>query len=298
MANEGEKEAAGRAAAKLVCDGDIVGLGSGSTAYFAVIALGERVKAGLKITGIPTSVQTGELARAVGIPLTTLDEHPEIDITIDGADEVDPRLNLIKGGGGALLREKVVASVTKKMVVVVDSGKIVSVLGKFPLPIEVISFARTVVEKKIVALGGSPKLRTKSDGSPFVTDNGNQILDCSFGKIADPAALALELNGMPGVVEHGLFIGLAKLAIVGRGNSTQEIPSPTRRKASTNKKDERSVIIARRSAAGPDFYLSCCRSIVEYVKATSFLGLAALSMTSRETLRAFSTATGESKRRV
>ena len=164
MANEEEKEAAGRAAAKLVRDGDIVGLGTGSTAYFAVVALGERVKAGLKIAGIPTSVQTAELARAVGIPLTTLDEHPEIDITIDGADEVGPNLNLIKGGGGALLREKIVASASKRMVVVADSGKIVSALGKFPLPVEIIDFARAVVEKKIAALGATTKLRIKSDG--------------------------------------------------------------------------------------------------------------------------------------
>jgi len=223
MANEAEKEGAGRAAARLVRDGDVVGLGTGSTAYFAVVALGERVKAGLKIIGIPTSVQTAELARAVGIPLTTLDEHPEIDITIDGADEVDPRLNLIKGGGGALLREKVIASVCKKMVVVADSGKIVPVLGKFPLPVEVISFARTVVERKIVALGGSPKLRTRADGSPYLTDNGNQILDCSFGKIADASALALTLSNIPGIVEHGLFIGLAKVALVGRGDLVEEM---------------------------------------------------------------------------
>src|ERR1700683_5471951 len=165
-----EKESAGRAAAKLVRDGEIVGLGTGSTAYFAVVALGERVKAGLKITGIPTSVHTADLARAVGIPLTTLDEHPEIDITIDGADEVDPKLNLIKGGGGALTREKVIASVSRKMVVVVDSSKVVAALGKFPLPVEVIAFARTVVEKKIVALGGAPKLRLGPDHSPFLTD--------------------------------------------------------------------------------------------------------------------------------
>jgi ribose 5-phosphate isomerase A len=224
MANsQDEKEAAGRAAAKLVHDGDVVGLGTGSTAYFAVVALGERVKAGLKIIGIPTSVQTADLARAVGIPLTTLDEHPEIDITIDGADEVDPKLNLIKGGGGALLREKVVASVTKKMVVVADSGKVVSVLGKFPLPVEIISFARTVVEKKIVLLGASPKLRTNPDGSPFLTDNGNQILDCSFGRIADPPGLALALSNTPGIVEHGLFIGMAKLALVGRGDCVEEM---------------------------------------------------------------------------
>ncbi len=223
MANEAEKEAAGRAAAKLVRDGDVVGLGTGSTAYFTVIALGDRVKAGLKIIGLPTSVATADLARAVGIPLTTLDEHPEIDITIDGADEVDPDLNLIKGGGGALLREKVVASASKKMVVVADSGKIVSVLGKFPLPVEIISFARTVIEKQIASLGGSPKLRTKPDGSIFITDNGNQILDCSFGTIADPAALDRELNGTAGVVEHGLFIGLASLALYGKGESVEEL---------------------------------------------------------------------------
>src|SRR5271166_2747379 len=173
MADSQEKEVAGRAAAELVRDGNVVGLGTGSTAYFAVIALGERVKAGLKMVGIPTSMQTADLARAVGIPLTTLDEHPEIDITIDGADEVDPKLNLIKGGGGALLREKVIATASKKMVVVVDSSKVVSVLGKFPLPVEVVSFARTVIERKIVSLGASPKLRTRPDGSIFITDNGN-----------------------------------------------------------------------------------------------------------------------------
>jgi len=223
MANEQEKQAAGRAAAKLVRDGYIVGLGTGSTAYFAVVALGERVKAGLRIIGIPTSVQTADLARAAGIPLTTLDERPEIDITIDGADEVDPKLNLIKGGGGALLREKVVASASKKMVVVADSSKVVPALGKFPLPVEIISFARTVVENKIAALGASPKLRAKADGSPFITDNGNQILDCSFGKIADPAALALALSNIPGIVEHGLFIGLATIALVGRGDRVEEL---------------------------------------------------------------------------
>jgi ribose 5-phosphate isomerase A len=223
MANEGEKEAAGRAAAKLVRDGDVVGLGTGSTAYFTVIALGERVKAGLKILGIPTSMQTADLARAVGIPLTTLDEHPEIDITIDGADEADPQLRLIKGGGGALLREKVVASASKKMVVIADSAKMVLVLGNFPLPVEIIAFARVVVEKKIVGLGGSPRLRTRPDGSVYTTDNGNQILDCSFGRIEDPPALALTLSNTPGIVEHGLFIGLASLALVGRAGSVEEL---------------------------------------------------------------------------
>ena len=223
MADSQEKEIAGRAAARLVRDGDVVGLGTGSTAYFAVIALGERVKAGLKIIGIPTSVQTADLAGTVGIPVTTLDEHPEIDITIDGADEIDPQLRLIKGGGGALLREKVVASASKKMVVVADSGKMVPVLGKFPLPVEIVSFARTVVAKKIESLGASVKLRLRPDGSPYLTDNGNQILDCSFGKIDDPASLALALSNTPGIVEHGLFIGLATLAFVGRGNSVEEI---------------------------------------------------------------------------
>ncbi|HSZ64534.1 MAG TPA: ribose-5-phosphate isomerase RpiA [Terriglobales bacterium] len=223
MANEQEKEAAGRAAATLVRDGDIVGLGTGSTACFAVVALGERVKAGLKIIGIPTSVRTADLARSVGIPLTTLDDHPEIDITIDGADEVDPKLNLIKGGGGALTREKVIATASKRMVVVVDAGKVVATLGKFPLPVEIIAFARTVIEKKIVLLDAMPKLRTKPDGSPFITDNGNQILDCNFGKIEDPAGLARELSDTPGIVEHGLFIGIAKLALVGKENSVEEI---------------------------------------------------------------------------
>jgi ribose 5-phosphate isomerase A len=231
MANENEKELAGRAAAQLVVAGNIVGLGTGSTAYFAVIALGERVKAGLKIIGIPTSDATAELARAVGIPLSTLDEHLEIDITIDGADELDPQLRLIKGGGGALLREKIIAAASKKMIVVADSSKLVTALGKFPLPVEIIPFARTVLEKKITALGAICKQRTRSDGKPFVTDEGHHILDCSFGKIADPPALARALNDMPGVVEHGLFIGIAKLAIVGKGNSVAEIrPNSTRSK--------------------------------------------------------------------
>jgi ribose 5-phosphate isomerase A len=223
MAHEVEKEAAGRAAAKLVTDGQIVGLGTASTAYFAVVAIGERVKAGLKIAGIPTSVNTEELARKVGINLTTLDENPEIDITIDGADEVDPRLCLIKGGGGALTREKVIASASKKMIVIVDSSKVVATLGKFPLPVEVIAFARTVVERKIAALGATPKLRLLPNSQPFITDNGNQILDCAFGKIADPPALAQILSDMPGIVEHGLFIGLATMAIVGRGSGVEEI---------------------------------------------------------------------------
>lgn len=223
MAHEAEKEAAGRAAAKLVLDGQIVGLGTGSTAYFAVIALGERVKSGLRIAGIPTSNATADLARRVGVPLTTFEEHPAIDITIDGADEFDPHLNLIKGGGGALLREKVVAAASKQMIVVSDSSKAVPVLGKFPLPVEIIAFAKPVVEKKIASLGASVRLRAKPDGAPYVTDNGNPILDCSFGEITDPPALARVLSNIPGIVEHGLFIGLAAMALVGRGTGVQEI---------------------------------------------------------------------------
>jgi len=218
-----EKELAGRAAAQLVRDGDVVGLGTGSTAYFAVVALGERVKAGLKIVGIPTSLATADLAKKVGVPLTTLYERPQIDITIDGADEIGPHLNLIKGGGGALLREKVVASVSKKMVVVADSGKVVPVLGKFPLPVEIVAFARAVVESKLVSLGATPQLRVKADGQPYITDNGNQILDAGFGKIADPPVIARALSDTPGVVEHGLFIGMASMALVGRGDRVEEI---------------------------------------------------------------------------
>ena len=158
MADDQEKEVAARASLRFVRDGDIVGLGTGSTAVYAVRFLGERVKAGLKIRGIPTSVHTQELAASLGIPLTTLDEVQEIDVTIDGADECDPQLRLIKGGGGALLREKIVASATKKFVIIADSSKQVPVLGKFPVPVEVIKFAEALVAKKIAAMGAAVKV--------------------------------------------------------------------------------------------------------------------------------------------
>lgn len=247
MANEQEKELAGRAAAKLVRDGDVVGLGTGSTAYFAVVALGERVKAGLKIVGIPTSDATAALARQLNIPLTTLEQHPQIDITIDGADEVDPHLRLIKGGGGAMLREKIIATASKKMVVIADSSKIVRHLGKFPLPVEIIDFARPVLEKKIAALGATIKLRTKSDGTPFITDEGHHILDCTFGKISDPGALARTLSEMPGVVEHGLFIGIAKLVLVGRGTKVEEIEQRSTAKRRHTKRVPRRQAAKRRA---------------------------------------------------
>lgn len=222
MAHDQEKEAAARASLRFVRDGDIVGLGSGSTAAYAVRFLGERVRAGLKIRGIPTSSQTRELATSLGVPLTTFDEVQEIDVTIDGADEVDPQLCLTKGGGGALLREKIVASASRQLVIIADSSKQVPMLGNFPLPIEVIAFAQLLVKKKIEALGASVKLR-QSNGSPFVTDEGHHILDCSFGQIPDPPALARRLSDMPGVVEHGLFIDMASVVLIARGQEVTEL---------------------------------------------------------------------------
>ena len=226
-----EKETAARAAVELVRDGQIVGLGTGSTAAYAVRFLGERVQAGLRIRGIPTSVNTKELAASLGIPLSTLEEFQQIDITIDGADEVDPELRLIKGGGGALLREKIVASVTRQFVVIADSSKQVASLGKFPVPVEVIPFAQTLVAKKIEGLGASVKAREYAYGNPFVTDEGHHILDCSFGEIADPEELAGELDRMPGVVEHGLFIGMANVALIGKENQVIELRRAERKSA-------------------------------------------------------------------
>jgi ribose 5-phosphate isomerase A len=222
MAHDQEKEAAARASLRFVRDGAIVGLGSGSTAAYAVRLLGERVRAGLKIRGIPTSSQTRELATSLGIPLTTFDEVQEIDVTIDGADEVDPQLCLTKGGGGALLHEKVVASASRQLVIIADSSKQVPMLGNFPVPIEVIAFAQALVKKKMEALGASVKLR-QSNGSPFVTDEGHHILDCSFGQIPDPPALARRLSDMPGVVEHGLFINMASVVLIARGQEVTEL---------------------------------------------------------------------------
>lgn len=220
---DSEKQAAARAAVELVESGSIVGLGSGSTATFAIQFLAERVRAGLKIIGIPTSQATKQLAEQLGIPLTTLDENPVIDIDIDGADEIDPQLNLIKGGGGAMLREKVIASASKRFVVVAESTKLVQHLGKFPLPVEVISFAEALVKRRIEALSAQVTLREHKDGRVYVTDEGHHILDCNFGEIADPAALNAKLHEIPGVVEHGLFIGLAEMAFVGKDGSVLHV---------------------------------------------------------------------------
>lgn len=222
MANDKEKEAAARASVRFVNDGDVVGLGTGSTAAYVVRFLGERVQAGLKIVGIPTSVRTKELAASLGIPLTTLDECQQIDVAIDGADEFDPKLQLTKGGGGALLREKIIASASRQFVVIADSSKQVAVLGAFPLPVEVIPFAEALVAKKIAALGGRVKLRQSPDGTPFITDEGHHILDCRFGRITDPPTLARKLSDTPGVVEHGLFINMATVVLMGKGDEVEE----------------------------------------------------------------------------
>ncbi|MCU1296790.1 MAG: Ribose 5-phosphate isomerase [Acidobacteriaceae bacterium] len=228
MANDPEKEAAARASLRFVKHGNVVGLGTGSTAAHAVRLLGEKVKAGLKITAVPTSYQTKELAESLGIPLTTLDElardeAKQIDVDIDGCDEFDLHLNLIKGGGGALLREKIVASASRKFVVIADSSKQVPVLGKFPLPVEVIPFARALLAKEIAKLGATVRLRQYAYGNPFVTDEGHHILDCHFGEIPDPPLLSRTLSDMPGVVEHGLFINLATVVLVGKNGNVEEL---------------------------------------------------------------------------
>jgi ribose 5-phosphate isomerase A len=218
-----EKELAGRAGAQLVQDGQVVGLGTGSTAVCAIRAIGERVNSGLKIVGIPTSIRSKELAESLGIPLATLDDYQELDLAIDGADEFDAQLNLIKGGGGALLREKIIASASREFVIIADSSKQVRILGKFPVPVEVIPFAEAVVAKKIAALGASVRRREYAYGNPYLTDEHHHILDCSFGEISDPPALALQLSLIPGVVEHGLFIHMANRVLVGKGGRVVEI---------------------------------------------------------------------------
>ena len=211
-----EKQIAARAAVDLVEAGSIVGLGSGSTSAYALRFLGERVREGLKIVGIPTSQQTKHLAEQHGIPLATLDEYPKIDIDIDGADEIDPQLNLIKGGGGAFLREKIIASVSRRFIVIADSTKQVKRLGKFPLPVEVVPFAQSLIKTQLEALGAKVSLRSYAYGNPYVTDEGHHILDCIFGEINDPPSLAEKLRHIPGVIEHGLFIGMAELALIGK----------------------------------------------------------------------------------
>ncbi|QRY68900.1 ribose-5-phosphate isomerase RpiA [Ensifer sp. PDNC004] len=210
---------AAAAALEYVEDGMRLGIGTGSTAEEFVRLLAEKVAAGFRIEGVPTSERTARLCLELGVSLKSLDELPELDLTIDGADEVDGQLRLIKGGGGALLREKIVAAASKRMIVIADETKVVDVLGAFKLPIEVNPFGqvatRIAVEKVASRLGlsGEIAVRQSHDG-PFLTDGGHLILDASFGRIPDADALAGELNAIPGVVEHGLFIGIASLAII------------------------------------------------------------------------------------
>lgn len=221
MSSSAGKRKAAEAALAEVKDGQVLGLGTGSTVLIFLELLSERIrKEGIEVIGVPTSYGTALAASSKGIKLTTLDEHPQLDLAVDGADEIDPSLNLIKGGGAALTREKVVDSSAKRFIVIADSSKLVKRLGNFPLPIEVLPFARAKVMGAVAAMGGQPKLRDGGDrkDGPLVTDNGNFIIDASFGEIADPERLERELKMVPGVVEVGLFVGMANRAYVGNAS--------------------------------------------------------------------------------
>jgi len=216
-----EKQAAARRALDFVQDGMKLGIGTGSTAEEFVKLLAERVADGLKIIGVPTSERTLALATKLGVPMSNLDDTPHLDLTIDGADELDAGLSLIKGGGGALLREKIVATASDRMIVIADASKVVTTLGAFPLPLEVIPFGSLATVRRIAEVAsahgcqGKIVRRADSYGEPFFTDSENFIYDCHFGKIPDPAGLAQALNLIAGVVETGLFIDIASLALVG-----------------------------------------------------------------------------------
>jgi ribose 5-phosphate isomerase A len=221
------KQAAAEAAVALVEDGMVLGLGTGSTATLAVDALGQRVKQGLRIVGVPTSEHTAAQARGLGIPISSLGEQPELDLTIDGADEIQRgTLHLIKGRGGALLREKMVASASRRLIIIADGTKLVDRLGAhFAVPVEVVQFGWQSVERRLQKLGAKTALRPGPDAKPYVTDGGNFILDCSFGPIESPAVLDQELNSVVGVVEHGLFLKMASRAIVaGQSGVTVFLP--------------------------------------------------------------------------
>jgi ribose 5-phosphate isomerase A len=209
------KRRAAEAAVAEVEDGTALGLGSGSTAELAVGALAARVAAGLRVVGLPTSERTAALARRLGVPLADFSTHARIDLTIDGADEVEPgTLALIKGRGGALLREKIVASASRRMLVVVDETKLVDRLGRGALPVEVVAFGWQATLARLEALGARPSLRRAADGTPLVTDGGNHVADCAVGPVEDPGALDRRLRAVVGVVETGLFLGLASRVVV------------------------------------------------------------------------------------
>lgn len=219
MSAELEKKLAAAEAVKLVRDGQVVGLGTGSSAGYALRELGRMVKEGLRIKGVPTSLRTQEMAISLGIPLADIGEVNSIDITIDGADEFTESLALIKGGGGALLREKIVALLTREQVIIADSSKKVEKLGKFLLPVEVIPFASHYVLGQLKRTGGAGKIRMSGE-TPYLTDQGNYIIDADFGLIDDPEALSYTLNQVEGVAGHGLFINLASRVIMGKGDAT------------------------------------------------------------------------------
>jgi ribose 5-phosphate isomerase A len=232
MNADAQKRAAAARAVEFVRPGMRLGLGTGSTARHFVELIGERVRSGLDVIAVPTSEATYADAKRCGIPLTTLDEAPELDLTVDGADEIGSDLSLIKGGGGALLREKIVATASARMIVIADQTKWVGVLGSFPLPIEVAPFGlaatQRAVEKAIARIQrtGPLTLRRGKDGHPFVTDGGHWILDAALGRIDDPAALAHALAGIPGVMEHGLFVGMAQTAIIGWPDGVRMVERP------------------------------------------------------------------------
>lgn len=226
------KHAAAARAVEFVRPGMRLGLGTGSTAKHFVALLGERVRGGLDVVGVPTSEATRAEAERHGVPLTTLDDTPALDLTVDGADEIAPDLSLIKGGGGALLREKIVASASARMIVIADDGKYVPVLGRFPLPIEVVRFGAVATRRAVDAVAkasGCPASitpRQTREGHAFVTDEGHLILDAAFGRIPEPASLASRLAAIPGVVEHGLFIGLAHIAIIAGVDGVKIVERP------------------------------------------------------------------------
>jgi ribose 5-phosphate isomerase A len=232
MDAEAQKRAAAARALEFVRAGMRLGLGTGSTARHFVDLLGERVRGGLDVVAVPTSEATRAQAAKLGIALTTLDEMPELDLTVDGADEIAPDLTVIKGGGGALLREKIVAAASDRMVVIADDSKWVSILGRFPLPIEIVPFGAKATGRAIdVALraagcSGPVVLRKGNDGKVFVTDGGHWILDAHLKRIVDPPALATHLAAVPGVMEHGLFIGLAQAAILAGSSGVRLVERP------------------------------------------------------------------------
>ena len=218
------KEIAARKAVEFVRDGMVVGLGTGSSANFAIRALGERVADGLSIQAIPTSEASARLGEQVGLDIQSLEDNPVVDLTIDGADEVDPQLELIKGLGGALLREKIVASASTREIIIVDPTKLVDQLGtRCPLPVEVIPFGWSPVRHQLLELADGVELRKGADGDTVVTDNGNFILDCRFEGIAEPAALEQRINSISGVVDNGLFVGLADTVVIARDNGTCDV---------------------------------------------------------------------------